>query len=42
LAGTSISVGSTAATNNVMALTSTVQVKIDTAVTTVYLGVLPV
>ena len=42
LAGTSIAVGSTAATNNVMALESPVTVKIDTASTTVYLGVLPV
>ncbi|MHB8123993.1 MAG: hypothetical protein ACYDG4_18055, partial [Desulfuromonadaceae bacterium] len=42
LAGTSIDVGSTAATNNVMALESPVTVKVDTAVATVYLGVLPV
>jgi hypothetical protein len=42
LAGTSIAVGSTAATNNVMALESPVTVNVDTVATTVYLGVLPV
>ena len=42
LAGASIAVGATAATENVMALESPVTVKIDTQVTTVYLGVLPV
>ena len=42
LAGASIAVGATAATNNVMALESPVTVKIDTTTTTVYLGVLPV
>jgi hypothetical protein len=42
LAGTSIAVGTTAATTNVVALTSPVTVNINTAVSNIYLGVLPV
>jgi hypothetical protein len=42
LAGTSISVGTLAATNNIMALTSPVTVANSNGAPTVYLGVLPV
>ena len=42
LVGALISVGSTAATNNIMALSSPVTVRPDSVLNTVYLGVLPV